>query len=125
MQVDVARDFSERDVLTQVPLGRSRAIMVISGVVFGLALRLVSPTVARATHNPIPMSCYGYRECDNCCGPACCPGCSQCNNCGCPGDPRCWIICDGCNYWQCCDNVQNGTRCICTGFIGTCGPGPC
>lgn len=115
----------EQEALSHIPMGRSRALAVLGGLLFSAALQVTNPRLARATHLPTPYPCGGYPECDCCAGFSCCPQ----NTCGpvgqyhgCSTGLQCWYTCDCSDLYKCCDwtNPSNGQLCICSGWIQPC-----
>lgn len=122
---DPAPQFDD-DVLAQVSLGRSRALAVLAGVLFGVALQLTNPQLARASHKSVPYPCFAYPECHCCAGFSCCPQ-GTCGPpgqyLGCPSGAQCWYTCDCTELYKCCDWLDpaaGNTRCVCSGFIEFC-----
>lgn len=114
------------DVLARVPLGRSRALVVLAGALFGAALQLTNPPLARASHKPVPYPCFAFPECHCCAGFNCCPQ-GTCGPpgqyLGCPTGTQCWYTCDCTELYKCCDWLDPAagmTSCVCSGLIEFC-----
>jgi len=122
---------SEEHLLARVPFGRSRALALIGGALFGLALQIVAPQYARAGHGAAPFPCGGFGVC-HCCAtginqPTCCEnGCTPLtDHSDCRSGTQCWYTCSCGDYYICCDfntleQNNNHGHCICSQWVGTC-----
>lgn len=116
---DVVR--ADDPILDQVPFGRSRALQFMGATLFGLALQLAAPQLARATNTNFPYPCDGFRQCHCCSGTQSCelgwswPGPPHSD---CPSGAQCWYTCvPGGAVYQCCDwhsEEPAGSHCICS-----------
>lgn len=124
MQVPKELIETDETILARVPLGRSRALALLGGLLLNAAVKVATPELASAQ----PYPCYGHPACLACSGSTCTQsGCQVSLSCPDTGQ-QCWTTCDCTNLYRCCDWVytqgQQQVVCICSGIISTCGP-PC
>ena len=112
-----------------VRFGRSRALRVLGGALFGLAARAaIRADEAGAYHDRIH-GCGPSGRCHCCSGTSCCSdGCSVRNG-ECDGNSshNSWLYCHGGHSHRCADWWDSrGRRCICRGtYERRCGDQPC
>lgn len=113
-------------VIRGVRFGRSRALALLAGIAFQLALQVASPRAAAAHVLQLPPCNANVYEC-HCCGSCSSPyaGCLQ-------GQTTCWFACTTCNsMYRCCDFEEFDPHegrlnlCTCRTFWGECSGLPC
>lgn len=117
----------EAALARDVRFGRSRALRVLAGGLFGLATGLVlRARPASAHHLAEPWPCYGGPRCHCCNGRYCCSDCHAHSFLGCQSGGQCWnyypVPYQG-YYYRCCDwhELYAGQHylCICRGTFYT------
>ncbi len=126
-----SRDIEELEApeLRRIPFGRSRALAVLTAVVFDTVLRVTAPKMAAATHTGAPPCTGGACHC--CQDLSICGTLYENTNEACPSGSNCWTVCDNCQtLYSCCDrrhylDPQHSTYevCVCRTAIGfNCSP---
>ena len=119
--MSVELESSDDAILEKTLFGRNRALKVMGAALFGLALRVAAPQIARATNTDPPYPCLVLPQCHCCSGTTCCE--AGCNWPGgdhthCSTGGQCWYTCvTGGSVYQCCDwHTLEGTShaCICS-----------
>lgn len=114
--------------LANIRFGRNRALVVLAGLAFQIALQVAGPPKA-AGHNPpqLPPCRLEVQQCH------CCPSCSQ-PSASCWNQSTCWFACTDCNtMYRCCDYLETDPHsnppqvigCTCRTFWGVCSGQPC
>jgi hypothetical protein len=115
----------DSSILRKVPFSRNRMLAMLGAGIVGAATGVWFPRAADGAQLlAAPFPCFGYPSCSGCNFSGGCSGCSACSNCGCPSGGQCWTACaggSGTELYTCCDNIQNGSRCICSTRVGVCG----